>query len=341
MKDLPKEIVHSSTKKKLAVAISTFLILVFAFNWCAIAYLKHYNPKEWNFLSHLKWGILQGLEKEGSDWLVIGDSSGNQGVDPQYFKKRLNQSAINLCTIGPLLTLDGSWMLDYHIKKYGAPKNVLMIHVPDLWYRDFDENVFSEVPWDLIGSNDLSPQLDYTLEQESNLFVNRFLPIYSKNGSLTEILRGDFELFAPTVEVDSLGYNPRREQDKDNVVKDTKTHIDFYTENDFEVSYYVEQGLISTMENCEKHGVNLFIAMSPIHDELGNSKEFQAYQNEINKYLVSLSSKYERTHIICESTMLFPADKMQNSDHIIHSESEAFTNYLIDRIEKLSKFPLL
>jgi hypothetical protein len=340
MKKLPKEIIHTATKKKLTTVISTFLILVFAFNWCAIAYLRHYNPKEWNFLSHLKWGILQDLEKEGIEWLIIGDSSGNQGIDPKHFKQRLNQSAINLCTIGPLLTLDGSWMLDYHIKEYGAPKNVLMIHVPDLWYREFDENVFCEAPWDLISANDLSPQLDYSLEQESNIFVNRFFPLYSKNLSLAKIFTGEVQLFSPPVVVDSLGYNQREGHNKDNVAKDTKGHREFFGDNNLEVSYYVEQGLISTMENCEKHGVNLFIAMAPIHDTLGYSPEFKGYQSQINEYLVKMSSKYKRTHIISDSTMLFPSDKMQNSDHIIHSESALFTNYLIDRIEKRSKFPL-
>jgi hypothetical protein len=59
---------------------------------------------------------------EPVDWLILGDSSVNQGVIPSIFEDEFGERAINLGTNGIMITLDDLWMIEYLHAKIRSTK---------------------------------------------------------------------------------------------------------------------------------------------------------------------------------------------------------------------------
>ena len=97
-KNFPKEIVSRTTAREIIMTVAITLTVVAIVNVTALYYLARFTPNTGYLLIRAKWAMLSAL-KDPVALLILGDSSGNQGVDPQVFSDKLNLAAINLCTI--------------------------------------------------------------------------------------------------------------------------------------------------------------------------------------------------------------------------------------------------
>ncbi|HEY1038476.1 MAG TPA: hypothetical protein VGF30_03680 [Bacteroidia bacterium] len=335
MKNRPvEEIVKPSGKGEITTIFSFVLSVLLVLNVALYYYFEKFDPRDWKFLAHIKWGILKNLNGP-ADWLITGDSSGNQGIETSPFKEELGETAYNLCTIGPMLTLDDSWMLEYHINKYGPPKNVLMIHVYDLWNRKADHEVLSENPVTTIFKDGLGPDLGWSYSQKAKMLSYRLFPIYSKHHGLKMLLSGEAKWFVPAAEVDSSGFNKRILPKPDNVIKDTEGHIKFVKDSAFALSDECRMGLKHIKALVDKHNIELYITMSPLHDSLYFNPYFQKYKNSIDSMLYDFAQNDKHIHLINNPPMVFKAEEMDNSDHVVGKASHTFTLHLINEIKKI------
>ncbi|MEB3357540.1 MAG: hypothetical protein VKK04_12500, partial [Synechococcales bacterium] len=65
-------------------------------NVLANGFLDYLISRQGYFLASYKWNLLTDL-KQPADWLVLGDSSCNQGVVPEILSQELGGTALNLC----------------------------------------------------------------------------------------------------------------------------------------------------------------------------------------------------------------------------------------------------
>src|SRR5262245_9968724 len=130
-KQLAQEIVGPTTPRKIlltllgTVSVIALINLVFVFQSMNLGYR----------VIQQKWEMLLDL-KQPVDWIVLGESSGSEGVTPDIISQELGGKALNLCTIGNMLVVNDAWMLDKYIAKFGPPRGVVIVHVYDIWDRD-------------------------------------------------------------------------------------------------------------------------------------------------------------------------------------------------------------
>jgi hypothetical protein len=103
-RQLTREIMAPSSVHSVLISVLGTFFVVLVVNLAAIGYLNHYTTNRGYWLVRQKWDILQGLEAP-VEWLILGDSSGNQGLVPERLREKLGGAAINVCTVGNLTLL--------------------------------------------------------------------------------------------------------------------------------------------------------------------------------------------------------------------------------------------
>jgi hypothetical protein len=335
-KQLPKEVDVPSSKRRILVDIIGTVIVVILFNIFAIWFLSEYSTNFGYFLIQHKWRLLDNL-REPVEWLYLGDSSCNQGVIPSLVNEVTGEIGPNLCTIGNMTALEDLWMLEFYIDEFGPPENVLIIHVYDMWYRNFTPGMLGQIPlpWGFWDDFSFASELVQSNRVKFNIFLEAYVPLYSQSSTLGSIIYDSVTQFKnPFVKqwhLDPYGFLPEEEAHPDTVERDAQNHIQFVTQNDFFLSYNNKVAMDKMVDLAEKHGINIYIANSPQYEGLFEDENYQRYFNKVRSMLIGYAEQSERVYYISE-VKVFPAIKMQNADHLITSSANEYTNWLIDNV---------
>ena len=285
-----------------------------------------------------KWRLLLSLEQPVDD-LVLGDSSCNQGVNPVILARDLgDQRAVNLCTIGDMLALNDAWMLQTYVERFGAPKRVIIVHVYDIWSRDFDWSRIGSIPVGLLSLRRLQPGVELKRWQLRSYVESRYFPLYSSNLSLKARLRpGDPGLRnAPGPRrVDSLGFLADTVAFPDSVEHDLQGHLRFLKDASFALSPDNERSLARIARLAEEHGFDVYLAAAPVYHKLAEAESFRNYYGEIQQSLAGRAGEGSRMHLVFDQPMTFAADEMQNADHLVRDAADRYTGELARRIRQI------
>lgn len=335
---LPQEITKPIKSKEFFLSFLGTLIFVIIFNFTAKLYLKENTTNRGYWIINKKWEILS-KQKKPVDWLILGDSSCNQGVVPTILNERLNTSSINLCTIGDMISLDDSWMLETYIQRFGeAPKNILIVHVYDAWSRGVNRPVFAQVPLDWGYWKRLEPKLHFAKRDTLQLFIERYIPLYSQNQSLSDLFKSPYDAFKrnQNFQLDKDGFMIWEKPNPEYVEAQRKMHLDFTRKYKFNFSSNNREALEHIVKLAEKHDFNVYIANSPIYEKLYEHKDFKAYFTQVQDTLDGYAAKSDRVNYIREP-ITFPKEDMENADHLVYSAAKVYTNKLISEIESIRK----
>ncbi|MBZ0305522.1 MAG: hypothetical protein K8I82_05590, partial [Anaerolineae bacterium] len=130
------EVIQHTSRRQIVITVGMALATVFIAN-----FLTYYVPMDrTETVVYQKWGLIQDLDAP-VDWLIVGDSSANHGVIPAIITQELGGEALNVATFGDWLFVDDAWMIETHIRQVGAPKNIIIVHVPDMYHRTMEANV--------------------------------------------------------------------------------------------------------------------------------------------------------------------------------------------------------
>ena len=341
LKQLPQEILPKTRWQSLYMLVPLCLVMVILANLAMIGYLDKYSINYGYWTIHHKWNLLGRLSSP-VDWLILGDSSCSQGVMPSVFKTELNQSAINLCTTGDLGTLGDLWMLEEYIQRFGAPMNVLVVHTFDIWYRDFNPVRLGQIPrpWRFWASHTFGNDLMAKKEIRDDTFIEHYVPLYSQNNTIGRIIRstlaGDLNPFISMWTMNQDGFVPAEEPKPEIVLAGEIQQIDFVTQNTFRVSYLNDQALREMTKLADTYQFNLYIANAPVFSDLYANVDYQAYFNSERPYLQEVADQSTYAHYI-SAVKTFPAEQMQNPDHLIVSGAEEYTRWLVEEILQIDK----
>ena len=335
---LPQEVLPHSTKLMQIILSLICPWLIFALaNVGANLYLKNFPENRGYWLIQQKWSMLLNL-KQPVDWLVLGDSSCNQGVSPQVLENQLSGKAVNLCTIGDSLVLSDAWMLSQYIKKYGAPKNIVMVHVYDIWTREINWDVTSQTPLAWGYWNQLEPNFKLTFSEKKKVFLNKYVPLYSQNTSLKKIIKNSDRLFKNNYQLAEHGFMAVTKANTWEVEEDTKRHLkDVSKNNNLSFSNTNQQAIDTIVKLAEKHNINIYLANSPLYEKLYQNPDFQAYYNQVQAELQTISDRHKNIHLLMAKPMTFSKEEMENADHLIVSSAETYTRQLAKEIKSTYK----
>ncbi|MGB3492351.1 MAG: hypothetical protein WBA57_06465 [Elainellaceae cyanobacterium] len=332
LKPLPQEIVKPVRKRELWVGLIGTLLVLLLCNGLADLFLNYLNSNRGYFLVSLKWNLLM-QQSRPVDWLIVGDSSCNQGVDPDVLMDELGGQALNLCTVGSMLTIDDVWMLEQHINQVGPPRNLVIVHVYDIWHRDVEEETLAHLAQIPLSNDELDKfSLPLSLEPEDRLelFLHRSIPLYSANKSLEEWIREPVESFRESREfiVTDRGFMPRKEINQSLFSQDVRKHLEFVGDHHFERSAINQKTLEQIRTFAEQYQIEVYLTSAPLYEGLYQDEEFRRYFRQMQRSLSDFAETSDRFHIILKNPVTFNAEEMQNTDHLLAPAAETYTRRL-------------
>lgn len=335
---LPREILPSFQFRELLIMVTGMITVVLCVNMLIIFFLGNYTTNFGYYIEYQKWQLLKRLD-EPVDWLILGDSSVNQGVIPSIFETKLHERAINLGTNGNMILLDDLWMLEYYIQKFGPPENIVIVHVYDVWQRDFNPVLLGQIPltWGFWKRFSATETLVWNRNIQRDIFLEHYAPIYSQNKTLGQIFQETFidfrNPFQSRWRIDGDGYTLAYVPMPDIVVADAKDHIKFASENKFHLADLNQRVMDQIKMLANEYGINVYILMGPQYKGLNADPNFQRYLKSVMDELSRYSLSSDRIQFISD-IKTFSADQMQNTDHLIDSSAREYTNWLISQIQK-------
>lgn len=259
------------------------------------------------------------------DWLILGDSSGNQGLRPDVLERTLGGRARNFCTIADTLTLNDAWMLREYLSRFPPPKGVIVVHVYDIWRREPNVSVLAQIPLSPARWIVLRPRPPLDAASVVEWLATRLLPIYSENLSLRELLRRptlrrpDLPAPGPDGFMATTDANPAR------VLDQKAGHLAFVRSTRFRMSTANRAGLEEMIRLAEQKGFDLWLAPSPMFAGLYREADFQAYFREETAELESLSKLHPRLRLPLRKPPLYSEAQMENADHVVGDAARAYS----------------
>jgi hypothetical protein len=312
--------------------IITILVL-FSLNLFSSQLLKLFSPNGGYKLIQTKWDILNRLEKP-VDILIIGDSSGNQGIDTDLIQQKTGKPALNLSSIGNVLALNDHWMLIEYIKKFGQPPEcVISIHVYDVWHEQANHAVIAQIPLNPIQmlSNLHQAGLDFKFQKD--YLLAKYIPSWSENTSLKRIIMHPWKAKRLNIPLSSSGFQPWPNANPKNVLKDIEEHKKFVQQHSFKPSEENTYALKQMAALSEREGFSLTIVNSPMVDVLYEEKDLKHYLSNVNKFIGEISINYDNMHHLFTTPETFSASVMQNADHLTTEAAKRYTLRLLENLE--------
>lgn len=282
-------------------------------------------------LVETKWGLLDQLEAP-VDVLIVGDSSCNSGINPRVIEERTGVRALNLCTVGNYIALDGYWMLDRHIREYGPPGMVIVGHVYDIWHRPLTGIALSRVPMaEGFWSRYVAP-LDLTLLDRIQYLLGRYAPLYAENQSLARNIKRPWLTSALDFCRTPRGFACEKKARPGKVKRDVPYHRKFVRDERFRISPENLLALEAMAELAREHGFQIYVVNAPMYDRLFENAAIQAYLGDIAAFFEGFAREHPKVHHIFAEPRLFPASDMTTVDHLATKAANVFSHDLVDAI---------
>jgi hypothetical protein len=338
---LTREVIQPINGRSTAITIGGTIFLLFLANWAVLWLAEVYPYNRGYWLVQQKWELLQELSAP-VDWLIVGDSTGNQGLVPDVLEARLGGTAVNLSTVGDMGAVDDVWMLQAYIDRFGPPAHVLVIHSYDAWHRDVRHIFVAKTPLSWNSWQDAYvPPLNLTAQEQLDVWLARYLPLYADNLTLGRIIRDRLFLQRPILQkrysLQADGFMPLASAPTSTRVSDdVQEHLSFLATNTFSMPEINQQALAQLVNLAETYDIDVYLAFGPLNEALGMEQLFQTYFEQVRTGLETFTDQSDALHLL-ETTVMFPADQMENADHVILEAAIIYTELIASEIEALQR----
>lgn len=322
---LPIERLNRTTRGAITVTVAAVLASGLLFNAGFGLLLRTHpgldNPsyvafnEQWRRLIRLKAPV---------ETLIIGDSSGAHGVDPDVLDEALGTVSMNLCTMGDAGVTSPAWQLETYLRRFGAPRRVILVIVHDVWKRDLESPLIPRIPlpWGFWSTMRASWTLDE--DQVREVFLARHVPVYSQDQTLLRILmhpwRGGMR-----PRFNERGFAAIWPADPAHAIEDFANHRRWTAPGGWSISESSREALAAMMAQAEERGFELYVVNSPQLAGMIEDDVFGPYYAQGQAQLAELVAACPRTHLVLSPPAEYPAESMQNSDHVAKNAVEDFT----------------
>ena len=305
-----------------------FLILV---NAVATWILREHSTNLAYQIIRSKWHLLLELQQP-VDWLILGDSSCNQGVVPAVLEEQLGGRALNLCTIADLLVLNDAWMLEVYIRRFGPPPHVVLVHTYDMWYRNLQQTAMAQLPLPWGFWERLQPSLALSAQEQLRLWWVRYIPLYAEHRTLARLVRSPRALLTQPLHLQEDGLMVVTSPNPDRVEREEAQQLEFVRTHRFQLSATNLQAIHHIVHLAQTHGIQVFIANAPIYQDLSAHAAFQDYFAQVDAMLRTVDQSSERVTYLAKPPLAFSKDEMDYADHVVGRAAETYTRDLASEL---------
>jgi hypothetical protein len=326
---LTGETVVQANGRHVAVTLLVAALVVLVGNMGALAFVRNIPMNRGYWLVEQKWAKLEA-RREPADWLVLGDSSCNQGVRPDVWKDVTGEAAQNLCTIGEMLATGDAWMLERHVERHGPPrKGAVIVHVYDVWHRPASPalrgGLLAHIPLPWGFWERLSPTLDLQPAERAGVLAAKYVPLYADHASLAVVALRGVAFEPPRFSLDEGGYMRWNEPNPDAVRADAEQHINFVSNVRFKASSENRDALARIRALADEHRFHVYLATSPIVEDLPRVGAWRRYKATVDAWQRKAIEGSRYVHLVQRTPVTFRPDEMENADHLTHDAAARYT----------------
>lgn len=337
----PKELAPRDSWRDVCVNMAAPTLLFVLLNLLVAGWLSSHPVRLTTFRMHAKWQLL-GQMVEPAGWLVVGDSSGNQGLMTTLLEERLGGRAFNLCTTGPMGLVDDLWMVEEHLRRLGPPGNLIILHVYDSWRFDDGamRGVLRSYRPPIPDWLSREPHLKYPLRERVALLAAQYFPLYSQNQTLKFLATRPRNIFSPPeFEMDRTGFMPRHDPAPESVLEDLARDREFLAANRFLASSVNRRCLRRLLELADRHAFTIYIVNGPVCEDLEPFAPFREYWAGLQSFLAAETSGFDNARVIFTEPAAFPVNMLERSDHLTAEGARIYTLRVIREIEESRPAP--
>ncbi len=335
---LTREVIAPSSKGAVLATVLGTLIVVLLVNLVALLYLDRHTANLGYWLVEKKWEILQNLQGP-VDWLVLGDSSGNQGIVPAEMTRALGGEAVNLCTIGGVSAIEDTWLLETYLERFPPPRGVLIIHSYDTWCRESEPVFLAHIPLTWGFWNRLTPPLALNAAATRDVFLARYVPLYAESETLSYLigqgLLSPRKLFRERYHVQPDGYQRFERARPAEVRRDADNHLIFVSGATFALSAENAAALDHLAALAAQHDLDVFLASGPLYEDLFENEAFRRYHGQVGDSLQRAASQHLGLHYL-PAVYTFDAGRMASADHVVDAAARTYTRAVAAEIARIS-----
>ncbi len=334
---LPQEPPVPATRGRVLVVLAVTLVVVTLLNLVAGRALDRFTTNRGYRRVQEKWALLETLPAP-VDWLILGDSSCNQGIMPDLVSAELGGTAVNLCTVGDMLAVNDAWMLARHIERHGPPKHVVIAHVYDMWARDLRalnrQPLLAKVPLPWGYWRATTPALPLEPADERRLWVARYLPLWAENKTLATWLRHPGVLWQRDLSMTPAGFMAYDRANPGLVRRESKAHIEGTRKRRFALSQINRDALEHIRALADQHGFDVYIAAGPLYEGMWADDGFKRHFQAMMKALGAIAGKSPRMHGLLHEPATYGGKPLENADHLVGPAAADYTRKLIAAIQQ-------
>lgn len=325
------ETVVAATPRDVRATIAGIVLLVALANAAAIAFLDRWPVNLGYRVIKEKWRLLLA-QRQPADWLVLGDSSGNQAVVPEVLGQALGGRALNLCTIGALGAWNDAWMLETHIDRVGPPRHVVLVHVYQVWEGEKNVEGLAQVPLPYGYWRGVDPPMPLDRAETWRLVLDRYLPLHSQDRALATLVQYPWRVFGRPFEIEAQGLMVVTKPTPEVVLKDAESHREYLSKRAFSLSAPNRAALERIGALAESHGFDVSVATGPVFEGLYADPSYRARLAKLDEALRQVASRHPRLRVVPGEPMTFRAEEMQNADHLVLASARRYTAFLAAQI---------
>jgi hypothetical protein len=317
----------------IAIALS---VLVSA-NLLASFVLRRHPVNLGYYVIRSKWQLLDAQVRP-VDWLLIGDSSCNQGLRPDVIREVSGETVLNLCTIADTLALSDVWGLKRYVSRVGKPKHVVIAHVTDMWERDDRDlrgPLLAQFGLGFGFWRSVEPKLDLDPREEANVFLAYYAPLYAENVSLLQMLHHPSLLRRPPPAIDAYGYLRSAPAAPEDVLADAKHEAERVVSGRGAISAQNRAALRTLAALAEENQLEVSIVSAPLLDSLWEFAPFRKRHAEVLSAIERELRGTARVRVRVRDPVLFPVSELDRTvDHVGHEGAGVFTRKILEELRR-------
>ena len=331
---LPEDKLPATSRKKVALIWISTALFIIVLNALITTWLNRTVPNSGYRRIRQKWAMLHSL-KQPVDTLILGDSSGAQGLDPEVLNKTLGGKGLNLCTIGDMTVVNSAAMLDDYVHKLGAPKRVIIVSVFDIWPRVMSGYAFGQTPLST-SSPDIawySRHSDTGFKEE--VFLARDVKLFSESKSLLENLKETIKPAknqGPGPRPD--GFSVSHKPDHNQLMRDVKDHLETAAAMDTRVSQDNIEAVEHIFALAHQYRFPVYFVNAPISEDVMRDPTFvKGYQATIQNVQAELAKN--GGSVVLPAPVQFADHYMDNVDHLTYEGAELYSARVAAELKSL------
>lgn len=334
------EHVPNATRGKVLLTLAITVLGLLALNVGAARWLEEKPSNRAYWLIEEKWSLLKANGGNNPvDYLVLGDSSGNQSVVAEELGRAMGGTALNLCTIGDMLAVHDAWQLAEYVRTVGPPKAAIVVHAHDVWPRKLNAKrnaLLARVPlrwgfWENVSPKLPEPDL-------GKIFLARYVPLYADNKTLAERLLHPTRVI-PTFSVSPEGYMRNEVVKPTSAAREGKAQLGKLKKRGAGLSKINQAAMAQMGKLARQHGFALIVAHAPTVATLGGDPAYPKHLAKLERAVAKAAGAGTQIRFVLNPPVTFPPEQMENADHVNHTAALVYTQRLSDALRARATTP--